>query len=74
MQVPVEVSGCNGFEHLVVYSEVAVDSRLLLSQFIVVLSSRIVLSVVGITALYISYPPGLPSLGSLWHMGTISRR
>lgn len=75
MQVSVEVSRCHRVEHLAANPEIAVDSRLRHSQFIAVLSSLIVLSDVGVMALYISSPPPpeLPSLGTLLQMATISR-
>ena len=53
--------GLGGVEHLVAYFDTAVDSRLFLGQFIVVLNSLIALSDAGVMAWYISHLPKLPS-------------
>lgn len=65
-EVAVGVSGRHGVEHLVVYFETAVDSRLLIGQFIVVLISLIALSDAGVMEWYVSHLPELSALGSLW--------
>ena len=61
VQVLVGVSGCHGAEHLVVHFEVAVDSRLLLGQFMFVLNSLIVLPNAGVMTWYVSHLPKLLS-------------
>ena len=61
VQVLVGVSGRHGAEHLVVHFKVAVDSRLLLGQFMFVPNSLIVLPNAGVMTWYVSHLPKLPS-------------
>ena len=68
MQVPVGVSGHHGAENLVVHFEAAVDSRLLLGQFMFVLNSLIVLPNAGVMAWYVNY---LPELLSYFRIGPL---
>jgi len=61
VQVLVGVSGRHGAEHLVVHFEAAVDSRLLLGQFMFVLNYLIVLPNACVMTWYVSHLPKLPS-------------
>lgn len=61
VQVLVGVSGRHDAEHLVVHFEAAVDSRLLLGQFMFVLNPLIVLPNAGVMTWYVSHLPKLPS-------------
>ena len=61
VQVLVGVSGRHGAEHLVIHFEAAVDSRLLLGQFMFVLNPLIVLPNAGVMTWYVSHLPKLPS-------------
>ena len=68
------VSECHGVEYLVVHFEAAVVSHPLHGRLIVVLSSRIVLSHVGVMTRYVSHLSELTFLGLLRQMATIPRR
>ena len=61
MQVPAGISEHHGVEHLGIHLDTAVDSRLFLGQFIVVLNSLIALFDAGVMTWYVSHLPKLPS-------------